>query len=124
MNVFKLENKKLNKLEKAINKYEKFNISNHSDFWKVKLCLFELTSKFCSDLSGNAYYGLYRVYGNAENDLYEEILRMYTYYSKEISWILERRTLTENEFNILVTKYRELKNRFNNLKAPCTNLSF
>ena len=110
MNIFKYEYRKLKRVEKSLNVFTQFKNPNVFDFdkiWKKFKILFE----FGDDLSGKAYYKLYRLYGNSNNNIYKEKINLYAFYSKKIKCWLKRKTLTAEQANILKQEFETLKER-------------
>ena len=71
MNIFKYEYKNLKKVEKSLNTFTNFKNPNSSDFYEVWK-KFKILFEFGDDLSGKAYYKLYRLYGNRNNNIYRK----------------------------------------------------
>lgn len=110
MNVFKYEYKKLKRVEKSLNTFTQFKHPNFFDFYKVWK-KFKILLEFGDDLSGKAYYKLYRLYGNDNNNIYKEKINLYAFYSKKIKCWLKRKTLTAVQANILKQEFETLKER-------------
>lgn len=106
---YKIELRKLKSFEKALCNYQSYKIPDIEDFyklWKSYTTLFE----FSRDLSGEAYYKLYKKYANPNKSAYAERLRMYLQYSKEVSWFLMRNPISVEHYNTLVNKFQSLQN--------------
>ena len=114
---YKIELRKLESFEKTLCNYQSYKIPDIKDFyklWKSYTALF----KFGKDLSGKAYYKLYKKYANPNKSAYAERLRMYLQYSKKVSWFLMRNTISVEHYTTLVNKFQSLQNE---LKAVLIN---
>lgn len=110
MNVFKLEQRKLRKWEKALQRFESFNIPSLYDFttmWERYKNLFS----FGKDLSGRKYYQLYKIYGNKYHHIYEERLKLYVQYSHLVPLFFQRNTLSQQEYIKLGQQFQSLQTR-------------
>lgn len=110
MNVFKRELKQLRKLEKAILKYRSLSRPDGGDIlklWSQFKSLDEIGMDKNQDFSDSCYHKLFKKYGNPDLSVYEDRLRMYTYYSDKVPLLL-RQELTVTEYNYLIDLYKEL----------------
>lgn len=106
---FKLEMRKLNRFEKALNIFKAYKNPEYKDFnrmWEAYKALYE----FSEDLVGNFYYELYKKYGDSTGNRYKERLLLYVLYNKELPWFLRHDALCKEEYEILIKRFQSLQN--------------
>lgn len=115
---FKLEMRKLNRFEKALNIFKSYKNPECKDFyrmWKAYKALYE----FNEDFVGKVYYKLYKKYGDSTGNRYKERLLLYVFHNKELPWFLRHDALLSKEqYEILIEKFQALQN---NMKVALIN---
>ena len=106
---FKLEMRKLNRFEKALNTFKAYKNPEYKDFyrmWEAYKALYE----FSEDLVGSFYYKLYKKYGDSTGNRYKERLWLYVFHNKELPWFLRHDALSKEEYEILIKRFQSLQN--------------
>ena len=117
---YKAELRKLQSFEKALKRYQSYQIPDANDSYKIRRSYAALLD-FGEDFSSRAYYKLYKKYGDPNKSAYTERLRMHLEYSKEISWFLMRNPLSAEQYNILVDKFQSLDDEYKNHQVYLQN---